>query len=87
MQSLQPRQKWTETRWYLCVGDIVLVQDKSQLRNDWPLGRVSEVLRSDDSRVRKVKVNVVRDGERKTYLRPIKELVLLLTDTADPDHQ
>ena len=25
--------------------------------------------------------------ERKTYLRPIKELVLLLTDTADPDQQ
>ena len=48
---------------------------------------MSEVLRSDDGRVRKVKVNVVRDGERKTYLRPIKELVLLLTDTADPDQQ
>ena len=26
-------------------------------------------------------------GERKAYLRPIKELVLLLTDTADPDQQ
>ena len=44
-----------------------------------------QVLRSHDSRVRKVKVNVVRDGERKTYLRPIKELVLLLSDTATPD--
>ena len=87
LQSLQPRQKWTETRRDLCVGDIVLVRDESQHRNDWPLGRVSEVLRSDDGRVRKVKVNVVRDGERKTYLRPIKELVLLLTDTADPDQQ
>ena len=34
--------------------------------------------------------NVVRDGERKAYLRPIKtieKLVLLLTDTADPDQQ
>ena len=31
--------------------------------------------------------NVVRDGERKAYLRPINELVLLLTDTADPDQQ
>ena len=87
LQSLQPRQKWTETRRDLCVGDIVLVRDESQHRNDWPLGRVSEVLRSNDGRVRKVKVNVVRDGERKTYLRPNKELVLLLTDTADPDQQ
>ena len=48
---------------------------------------MSEVLRSDDGRVRKVKVSVVRDGEKKTYLRPIKELVLLLTDTVDPDQQ
>lgn len=86
LQSLQPRQKWMETWWDLCVGDVILVQDESQHRNDWPLGRVSEVL-SDDGRVRKVKVNVVRDGERKTYLRPIKELFLLLTDTADPDQQ
>ena len=73
-------------RRYLCVGYIVLVRDESQHCNDWPLGPVSEVLRSDDGRVRKVKVNV-RDGERKTYLSPIKELVLLLTDTADPDQQ
>ena len=69
LQSLQPRQKWAETRRDLYVGDIVLVRDESQHRNDWPLGRVSEVLRSNDGRVRKVKVNVVRDGERKTYLR------------------
>ena len=87
LQSLQPRQKWPEKRRDLCVRDIVLLRDESQHRNNWPLGRVSEVLRSDDGRVRKVKVNVVRDGERKTYLRPIKELVLLLTDTADPDQQ
>ena len=87
LQSLQPRQKSTETRRDLCVGDIVLLRDESQHCNNWPLGRVSEVPRSDDGRVRKVKVNVVRDGERKTYLRPIKELVLLLTDTADPDQQ
>ena len=39
-----------------------------------------EAIRSEDDRDRKVKVEVVRDGERKTYLRPIKELVLLLPD-------
>ena len=87
LKNLQPRQKWTETQPDLCLGDIVLVRDESQHRNDWPLGRVSEVLRSDHGRVRKVKVNVVRGGKRKTHLRPIKELVQLLTDTADRDQQ
>jgi len=54
------------------------MRDESQYRNDSPLGRISEAIRSEDDRVRKVKVEVVR--ERKTYLRPVKELVLLLPD-------
>ena len=77
---MQPRRKWTETQRDLHVGDVVLMRDESQHRNDWPLGRISEAIRSEDDRVRKVKVDVVRDGERKTYLQPIKELVLLLPD-------
>ena len=80
LQSLQPRRKWTETQRDLHVRDVVLMRDESQHRNDWPLGRISEAIRSEDDRVRKVKVDVVRDGERKTYLQPIKELVLLLPD-------
>ena len=43
-------------------------------------------MRREDDRVRKAKVQVVKDGERKTYLRPIKELILLLPDNgADPN--
>ena len=86
LQSLQPRRKWTETQRDLRVGDVVLMRDEAQHRNDWPLGRISEAIRSEDDRVRKVKVEVARDGERKTYLRPIKELVLLLpNDGAEVD--
>ena len=77
---MQPRRKWTVTRRDLCAGDVVLMRDESQHRNNWPLGRVVEAIRSEDDRDRKVKVEVLRDRERKTYLRPIKELVLLLPD-------
>ena len=77
LQSLQPRQKWVEMQRDLCEGDVVLMRDESQHRNDWPLGRVAEVIRSKDGRVRKAKVEVIKDRERKTYLRPIKELVFL----------
>ena len=55
-------------------------RDESQHQNDWPLGRVVEAIRSEDDRVRKVKVEVIGDGERNTYLRLIKELLLLLPD-------
>ena len=80
LQSLQLQRKWTETWRDLCAGDVVLMRDELQHRNDWPLGLVVEAIRSEDDRVWKVKVEVVRDGERKTYLWPIKELVLLLPD-------
>lgn len=61
------------------VGDVVLMRDEDQHRNDWPLGRV-DVIRSEDGRVRKVKVEIVKEGEKKAYIRPIKELILLLPE-------
>ena len=89
LQSLQPRPKWTETRRNLRIGDIVLLRDDAQHRNNWPLGRVTEAIESEDGRVRKANVEIARDGEKKVYLRPIKELILLLpnnqADEADPN--
>ena len=43
-------------------------------RNDWPIGRISEAMESNDGRVRKAQVEVVRDGTKKTFLQPIKDL-------------
>ena len=58
-----------------------------QHRNNWLFGRVGDVIRSEDVRVRKVKVEIVKDRE-KAYLRPIKELILLLPeDSAKPDQE
>ena len=69
------------------MGNVVLMQNAQQHRNYWPLGRVGDVIRSKDDRVRKVKVEIVK-GEKKVYLRPIKELILLLPeDSAKPDQE
>ena len=88
LQSLQRRPKWTATRRNLRLGDIILLRDDAQRRNNWPLGRVTEAIESEDGRVRKANVEIARDGEKKVYLRPIKELILLRpnngTDNADP---
>ena len=70
------------------VRDVVLMRDEQQHRNNWPLGRVGDVIRSEDGRVRKVKVEIVKEGEKKAYLQPIKELILLLPeDSAEPDQE
>ena len=39
----QKRQKWNEVSPNSQVGDIVVISDKSCPRNQWPLGRVTEV--------------------------------------------
>ena len=85
LQNLQTRQKWSQPQRNLANGDVVLVKDEGQYRNDWPLGRVTEAIESDDGRVRKVTVTVLRDGKRKTMLRPIKELVLLVPTQSHDD--
>ena len=37
-----------------------------------------EAIQSDDGRVRKAQVEKVKGGAKKTFLRPIRELVLLV---------
>ena len=71
----------------MMVGDIVLIIDTDTARNDWPLGRVIDVIKGDDDLVRRVKVqvgthNLDSKGRRKGNLsileRPIQKLVLVL---------
>lgn len=72
------RQKWKEDRPNLKTGDVILMKDSGSARNDWPIGIVKRTFPSDDGRVRKVEICVVKDGVRSTYVRPISELVTLL---------
>ncbi|CAG2209609.1 unnamed protein product [Mytilus edulis] len=60
------------------LGDVVLVRDKELSRNSWPLGIVTKVMPSDDGLVRKVELRMIIDGNPKTFLRPISEVVLLV---------
>ena len=75
---MQTRKKWQGTRRNLRAGDVVLVREEGAYRKDWPIGRGSKAMESDDGRVRKAQVEIVRGSTKKTFLRPIKELVLLV---------
>ena len=81
LQLLQARSKWNEKQSNLDVGDIVVMRQDSR-RYEWPLARVSEVHRSNDGRVRKATIALWKDGEKRSYVRPINELVFL-TSTKD----
>ncbi|PFX26492.1 hypothetical protein AWC38_SpisGene8835 [Stylophora pistillata] len=77
-KNLQPRRKWYDARRDLAPGDVVLMKEDGQNRSDWPMGRVTEAIRSADGKVRKVSLRIVREGRGKVFLRPIKELILLV---------
>ena len=59
------------------------MKDEDAQSNDWPLGRISEAIKSEDGEVRKAQVEVMKEGRKKTYLRPIEELVLLVPVQSD----
>lgn len=85
LQTLQPRQKWNETRRNLTVGDTVLMKEQDANRNDWPMGIITEAVKSEDGIVRKAHVEIVRGGERKRFIRPM--LLLLIPATHQDDTQ
>ena len=60
LRLLQERQKWTVTQRSFAIGDLVLVSDVLLPRNQWCMGRVTEVRQSDDNYVRSVKVRIAR---------------------------
>ena len=45
------RQKWNLPQRHCKVGDIVIIREDDLPRNQWPLGRVTEVIHSKDGRI------------------------------------
>ena len=77
MQTLQKRSKWNRPRRNLNTGDIVLVKEDDAHRNDWPLERITEAIKSKDGEVRKVH-GVAERRKEEDIPAPHKEFVLLV---------
>lgn len=80
IQTLQKRRKWEKDIRNLEDGDVVLMKDNNFPRNNWPLGVIVNA-KSDDDRVCKAKVRVIRDGTAKEFIRPISELIYLFSNS------
>ena len=80
---LQQRQKWLNDGYKFKIGDIVLVTDQMLPRNQWALGRVTEIFPDDEGRIRVVKVKTARIKDEKSTAavselkRPINKLILI----------
>ncbi len=78
---LQNRRKWNSTQPEIQEGDLILLKDDQNPRNKWPMALVSKVFASADGRESKVQLKVSKSGSGKyvTYLRPITEVICLLS--------
>ena len=79
LPMLQSRAKWQRSRPNIKEGDIVLLRDTQVERNQWPMALVTKTFPSSDGKVRKVELKVVRGETSKTFLRPITEVVVLMS--------
>ena len=87
LQNMQPRRKWSSSKRNLTNGDVVLMKEEGAHRNDWPIGRVTEATKSEDGQVRKARVEIIRESKKKAFLRPVKELILLVPAGTDDDNK
>ena len=78
LTSLQKRQKWTLKTRNFSINDVVLVKEQNLVRNKWLIGRITDVIPSNDGLVRTVKVRLAKTNSELT--RSITKLVLLIGD-------
>ncbi|XP_055005215.1 uncharacterized protein LOC129407637 [Boleophthalmus pectinirostris] len=83
LTTLQARRKWKAEKPNIKEGDVVLLKDTQIKRNEWPVGIVVKAIPSDDKRVRKLEVKIVKQGSVKTYMRPVTDVIVLLSENGD----
>ena len=69
----QKRHKWNTPKENIRIGDLVLLADETTPRGKWPLGRVCNVFKSNDDKVRSVEVRI----HNKVLKRPITKLCVV----------
>lgn len=77
IQNLQSRNKWKSKVKSISVGDVVLIRNKTEKRNCWPLAKVLSVVKSADGLVRSVQLKL---QSSKVLYRSIHDLVLLVSE-------
>ncbi|XP_064472910.1 uncharacterized protein LOC135387742 [Ornithodoros turicata] len=58
LPTLYGRRQWQRRQQDVRAGDIVLLRNRDTVRNEWPMGRVTNTFRSSDGRVRRVEVKI-----------------------------
>ena len=74
LQTLISRQRWTQEREPLAVGDVVVMIRSQVPPLEWPIARVEDLVHGADGIARSARVRTATS----TYLRPVAKLAKLL---------
>ena len=72
--SLAKKTKWRNTTESPSVGDIVLITDPNEKRDNWKTGRIVQILSADPDHARRF---LVKDAKGRTFDRHVTGLVTL----------
>ena len=67
--QLQQRRKWHTKKPNVKVGDIVVLERQPYKRNDWPLGRITQLFPAPDGTVRNVQVQTLTPNGKRSMVR------------------
>ena len=56
------------------VGDVVIIHEDVLKRCDWRIGKIVELIKSKDGKIRSAKVDVISKNKIMTSKRPINKL-------------
>lgn len=73
LKELHKRLKWKYLQRDYCIGDLEVIRQDNLPSNHWRLGRVENVIRGNDNRVRVAEVRT----DNVIITRPIVKLILL----------
>ncbi|XP_062340765.1 uncharacterized protein LOC134039033 [Osmerus eperlanus] len=79
LSTLQSRSKWQKSHPNIKEGDLVLLRDTQVKRIQWPMALVTKTFAASNGKVRKLELRVSRGRTSKTFLRPITEVVVLIS--------
>ena len=82
LQSLQESQKWTSRRRNFRVDDLVLLKQSDVPRNQWSMGRITDVNNDQNGFFRSVTLKMGEragnENSKRKLERPIDKIALLL---------
>lgn len=85
LSTLQHRRKWLTPKRSIMEGDVIILRNKAEKRNEWPLARVHEIRASADGLVRSATVVTLKKDakgnlRRSFFNRPVCDMVLLIPE-------